>query len=212
MPEEIVGHGNNLWHHFVGPEFAATPLSIPVMVLSSALALGGLGLGWLVYGRKPLVKGQMDPVQKGMQKIKLGWLYTAMQKRFYFDELYQATFINGSVKLADLFYNFDYNWVINPIVNLVGRITRFISDVFNWFDENVVDSLVNVTGLSGIKLAELGGITDLKVVDGLVNGIATVTGWIGEKVFKPIQTGKVQNYLLILLISMLAIIGIYLVP
>jgi NADH-quinone oxidoreductase subunit L len=211
MPEEIIGAGNNLWHHFVGPEYAATPLSIPVMVLSSALALGGLGLGWLVYGRKPLEKGQMDPVQKGMQKIKLGWLYTAMQNRFYFDELYQATFINGSVKLADIFYNFDYNWVINPIVNLVGRITRYISEIFNMFDEKVVDALVNVTGLSGIKLAELGGITDLKVVDGLVNGIANLTGWIGEKVFKPIQTGKIQNYLLILLISMLAIIGIYLV-
>jgi len=111
------------------------------MALSSALALGGLGLGWLVYGRKPLEKGQMDPVQKGMQKIKLGWLYTAMQKRFYFDELYRATFIDGSVKLADIFYNFDYNWVINPIVNLVGRIARFISDILNKFDEKVVDAL-----------------------------------------------------------------------
>jgi len=211
IPEEIIGHGNNWWHHFVGHEYAATPLSVPVMVLSSVLAVGGLGLGWLVYGRKPLEEGQMDPVQKGMQKIKLGWLYTAMQKRFYFDELYRATFITGSIKLADLFYNFDYNWVINPFVNLVGRITRGISQVFNIFDEKVVDALVNITGLSGIKLSDLGGITDLKVVDGLVNGIADITGWFGEKVFRPIQTGKIQNYLLILIISMLAIIGIYLV-
>jgi NADH:ubiquinone oxidoreductase subunit 5 (subunit L)/multisubunit Na+/H+ antiporter MnhA subunit len=153
----------------------------------------------------------MDPVQKGMQKVKLGWLYTAMQKRFYFDELYHAIFITGSIKLADIFYNFDYNWVINPIVNLVGTITRGISAVFNQFDEKIVDALVNITGLSGVKLSDLGGITDLKVVDGLVNGVADVTGWMGERVFKPIQTGKVQNYLLILIISMLAIIGIYLV-
>ena len=211
MPEEIVGHGNNFFHAFVGHEYAATPLSIPVMLLSSGLAVGGLGLGWFVYGRKPLEAGQMDPVQKTMEKIRLGWLYTAMQKRFYFDEIYEATFINGSVKLADLFYNFDYNWVINPIVNLVGTITRVVSDIFNKFDEKVVDGLVNLTGLSGMKLADLGGITDLKVVDGIVNGIAAITGWIGEKVFRPLQTGKVQNYLLILLISMLAIIGIYLV-
>ncbi len=58
------------------------------MLLSSGLAVGGLGLGWLVYGRKPLVAGQMDPLQKGMEKIRLGWLYKAMQKRFYFDEIY----------------------------------------------------------------------------------------------------------------------------
>jgi NADH-quinone oxidoreductase subunit L len=134
-----------------------------------------------------------------------------MRNRFYFDELYRATFINGSVKLADILYNFDYNWVVDPIVNLVARIVRGISDLSNQFDEKVVDALVNLTGLSGMKLADLGGITDIKIVDGLVNGIADVTGWIGEKVFRPIQTGKVQNYLLILLISMLAIIGIYLV-
>ena len=205
-----MGQGNNWFHAFVGHEYASTPLSIPVMLLSSGLAVGGLGLGWLVYGRKPLEAGQMDPLQKGMEKIRLGWLYKAMQKRFYFDEIYQAIFINGSIKLADIFYNFDYNWVINPIVNGVGTVTRGISNIFNKFDEKVIDALVNFTGLSGVKLADLGGITDLKVVDGFVNGIADVTGWIGEKIFRPIQTGKVQNYLLILLISMLAIIGIYL--
>ena len=101
--------------------------------------------------------------------------------------------------------------MINPIVNGVGAVTRGISNIFNKFDEKVVDGLVNFTGLSSVKLADLGGITDLKVVDGFVNGIANVTGWIGENIFRPIQTGKVQNYLLILLISLLAIIGIYLV-
>lgn len=211
IPEEIVGHGNNWFHAFVGHEYAATPLSLPVMLLSSGLAVGGLGLGWFVYGRKPLVYGQMDPVESGMKKIRLGWLYTAMQKRFYFDDLYRAIFINGSVKLADIFYNFDYNWVIDPFVNLVATIGRGISGLLNKFDEKVVDGLVNLTGLSGVKLADLGGLTDLKVVDGIVNGIADVTGWIGEKVLRPIQTGKVQNYLLFLIISMLAIIGIYLV-
>ena len=211
IPEEIVGHGNNWFHAFVGHEYASTPLSIPVMLLSSGLAVGGLGLGWFVYGRKPLEAGQMDPLQKGMEKISLGWLYKAMQNRFYFDEIYEVVFINSSIKLADIFYNFDYNWVINPIVNGVGAVTRGISNIFNKFDEKVVDGLVNFTGLSSVKLSDLGGITDLKVVDGLVNAVADVTGWIGEKIFKPIQTGKVQNYLLILLISMLAIIGIYLV-
>jgi NADH-quinone oxidoreductase subunit L len=211
IPEEIVGTGNNFFHHFVGHEYPATPLSLTVMLLSSGLALGGLGLGWLVYGRKPLLQGQMDPLEKSMKKIRLGWLYEAMENRFYFDELYRATFINGAVKLADIFYNFDYHWVVDPIVNLVARIARGISDFFSKFDEKIIDGLVNLTGLSGVKLSDLGGITDLKVVDGIVNGIADLTAWIGEKVLRPIQTGKLQNYLLILLISMLAIIGIYLV-
>ena len=211
IPEEIVGQGNNWFHNFIGHEYEATPLSIQVMVLSSAMAVGGLGLGWFVYGRKPLLQGQMDPLEKGLKIIRLGWFYEAMRKKFYFDEIYQATFVNGSVKLADIFYNFDYHWVVDPIVNLVARISRGISYVLGLFDEKVVDGLVNLTGLSGIKLSDFSGITDNKVVDGLVNGIADVTGWFGEKVLRPIQTGKIQNYLLVLIISMLAIIGIYLV-
>ena len=211
IPEEIIGHGNNWFHNFVGHEYPATPLSLPVMLLSSGLAVGGLGIGWLVYGRKPLLHGEMDPLERGMNKIRLGWLYEAMRNKFYFDELYQATFIKGSVKLADIFYNFDYHWVIDPFINLVARISRGFSDLMNQFDEKVIDRLVNLTGLSGITLSDLGGITDIKVVDGLVNGIADVTGWVGENVLRPIQTGKIQNYLLILLISMLAMIGIYLV-
>ena len=211
IPEEIIGHGNNWFHNFVGHEYPATPLSLPVMLLSSGLAVGGLGIGWLVYGRKPLLHGEMDPLERGMNKIRLGWLYEAMRNKFYFDELYQATFIKGSVKLADIFYNFDYHWVIDPFINLVARISRGFSDLMNQFDEKVIDRLVNLTGLSGITLSDLGGITDNKVVDGLVNGIADVTGWVGENVLRPIQTGKIQNYLLILLISTLAMIGIYLV-
>ncbi len=211
IPEEIVGQGNNWLHNFIGHEYDATPLSLPVMLLSGSLAIGGLGIGWLVYGRKPLLQGEMDPLEMGMQKIRLGWLYEAMRNKFYFDELYQVIFIQGSIKLAEIFYNFDYKWVVDPFINLIARISRSISDLFNQFDEKVVDGLVNLTGLSAITLADLSGITDNKVVDGLVNGIADVTGWVGVNVLRPIQTGKVQNYLLIALISVLAIIGIYLV-
>ena len=211
IPEEIIGEGNNWFHHFVGHEYPSTPLSITVMLLSSVLAVGGLGLGWWVYGRKPLEHGQTDPLEKGMYNLKLGWLYRAMENRFYFDELYQATIIQGSIKLADLFYNFDYHWVVDPFVNLVAAGARGFSSVLNWFDEYIVDALVNLTGISSVNLSNLGGITDLKVVDGMVNGIADITGWVGEKVLRPIQTGKLQNYLLVVLLSVLAILGIYLV-
>jgi NADH-quinone oxidoreductase subunit L len=164
-----------------------------------------------MYGRTPLLQGEMDPLERGMKNVRLGWFYEAMRNKFYFDEIYNATFVQGSIKLAEIFYDFDYHWVVDPLVNLVARISRWISRLLNKFDEKVIDGLVDLTGLSGIKLSDLGGITDNRVVDGLVNGIAEVTGWIGENVLRPIQTGKVQNYLLILIISMLAIIGIYLV-
>jgi hypothetical protein len=52
---------------------------------------------------------------------------------------------------------------------------------------------------------------DNVVVDGAVNGTAQVTGWVGARVLRPIQTGKVQNYLLVALITVLALLGLYLV-
>ncbi|RLB75188.1 MAG: hypothetical protein DRH15_14465 [Deltaproteobacteria bacterium] len=153
----------------------------------------------------------MDPLERGMQKIKLGWLYTAMRNKFYFDELYHATFIQGAIKLADLSYNFDYNWVINPIVNLVGRTGVLLSRGLGVFDSTVIDGLVNLVGRGGVLSAVFSGFFDNKVVDGIVNGLATVTGWIGTNILRPIQTGKVQNYLLVVLISVLALLGLYLV-
>ena len=107
----------NWFHSFVGHEFPATPLSVPVMLLSSLLAVGGLFLGWLVYGRKPLTAGQPDPLVKA-----LGPVHTVLKNKYYFDELYHATVVRGSLALADIFFKFDNRWVIDPIVNLVGRI------------------------------------------------------------------------------------------
>jgi hypothetical protein len=52
---------------------------------------------------------------------------------------------------------------------------------------------------------------DNVVVDDIaVNGTARVTGWIGARVLRPIQTGKAQNYLLVVLITVLALLGVYL--
>jgi len=210
IPEEISGEGNNFFHHFVGPEYPSTPLSIPVMLLSSVLAVGGLGLGWWVYGRKPLAAGEVDPLEKALNNLGLGWLYRAMENKFYFDELYRATFISGSVKLAEVFFKFDNRWVVDPFVNLVGRTARGISEAFSSFDKRFVDGLVNLVGLSGISVSDLGGVFDNRVVDGIVDGVADLTGWIGENVLRPIQTGRVQNYLLIVVLSMLALLGLYL--
>ena len=212
VPEEIVGHGNNWFHGFVGHEYPATPLSVPVMLLSSVLAVGGLGLGWLVYGRKPLAHGEMDPLERAMQKVGLGWLYEAMRRKFYFDELYHATVIRGVIKLADIFFYFDNRWVVDPIVNLAGRVGRLLSDVLGVFDLKVIDGLVDLAGRTGASLAAFSGQVDNVVVDDIaVNGTARVTGWIGARVLRPIQTGKAQNYLLVALITVLALLGLYLV-
>jgi len=209
MPEQLVGHGNNWFHQFFDPEFPATPLTLPVMLFSVVLALGGLGLGWLVYGRKPLARGEIDPLQRGFQKVKLGWLYRALRHRYYLDELYQATFVRGTIKLADMIANHDEK-LIDRLVNLVGRGGRSLSHALGWVDREAVDGAVDLVGRGGVLVSIFSGVADNKIVDGLVNGFAEATGWVGAKVLRPIQTGKVQNYLLVLLTTILALLGFYL--
>jgi NADH-quinone oxidoreductase subunit L len=206
-------------------EFEVIPLVAGVL-----LGLGGLALGWLTYGRKPMEAGEMDRVEAAMRRVRLGRLYEAMRDRFYFDEIYQATIVRSSILLADLFYAFDHR-VVDGLVNQAGRVGRAISRVSGIFDLRVVDRLVNLTGLGVRALSDSGGIFDLRVVDRLAdltgssvralsdrsgifdlrvvdrlaNGVGHVVKRVG-RLIRPIQTGRVQNYLLLASVMMLALV------
>jgi NADH-quinone oxidoreductase subunit L len=234
IPEEIIGHGRNWFHHFVGHEFAATPLSVPVMLLSALLAVGGLFLGWLVYGRKPLAKGQPDPLVKA-----LGPVHTVLKNKYYFDEFYQATIIRFTLWLSRTFFYFDNRWVIDPIINRVGRASaalasalfRFVdvpiidgavnlagrvgaalsSALFRFIDIPIIDGTVNLVGRAGAALATaFFRLVDLPIIDGFVNLVGRVTAWAGRGL-RQIQTGRAQNYLLVAFVSVLMLLAVYLV-
>lgn len=206
------------------------------LVMSIVVALGGLTLGWLVYGRRPLETGQMDPVEAAMRNVNLGWLYEAMANRFYFDQLYQAVIVKPSIWLANVFDRFDYgkdggHGVVDGTIMTVGRVGRFLSEISGWFDANIVDQLVNLAGRAGVLLSaglgafDLGVVDalvdlagrvgvvlstalnafDLSVVDGAVDGIADLVRG-GGKTVRPIQTGKLQDYLLLASFAVLALI------
>jgi NADH-quinone oxidoreductase subunit L len=185
------------------------------LVTSVVFALGGLAVGWLVYGRNPLRAGQADPVEAAMRNVKLGWLYRAMANRFYFDEVYQALFVRPSIWLANAFDSFDYgkgggHGVVDGTVMLIGRFGRFASEISDWLDSNLVDGLVNLAGRAGVVLSISFNAFDLSVIDGAVNSVADVVEGGGRSI-RPIQTGKVQNYLLLASFAVLALIATFFV-
>jgi NADH-quinone oxidoreductase subunit L len=183
-------------HHQVGSlaesfeiEAAELPFAIPPLLTSSVVALGGLLLGWLAYrGVSAIGKKPGDPAWSPLQIVdpmarRLGRIYSVLQNKYYFDELYTKVFVKGTQRLANWLFRFDDLWVIDPIVDGVGKL---------W-----------------CRISEVGQLFDVKVVDSIVNGIGAVTTAVGSAM-RVIQTGRVQNYLLVMLVTVSVLLAAFL--
>ena len=150
--------------HVAHPEFSYIPL-----IASLVVALGGLTAGYLVYGRG-YAAGQIDPLQR-----VLGPIWTVLHRKYYVDEFYQATIIAFSRGLSKFLYWVDDLWVIDPIVDAIGR--------------------------ASVWLSKFMAAVDRVVVDGTVNGAGWVTARTGQ-MMRHMQDGRVQVYLLVAVVSM----------
>jgi NADH-quinone oxidoreductase subunit L len=130
----------------------------------SSVAVGTLGifLAFVVY-----TFGWINP-DRVMNAVKP--LHNFLQNKWYFDELYEATVINGS---------------------------KAFSRGLAWFDMHVVDGLVNLAAQLGVFASFLVGKFDDYVVDGAVNGVASATIGSGS-ILRRLQTGKLYHYVFVL--------------
>ncbi len=145
------------------PEF-----NVFVLLVSLVVALGGLAVGYFVY-RKGLPEGEIDPMRRW-----LGPFWWAMHRKFWVDELYAYTVIPLVRGMAKFAYWIDDFWIIDPIINGIGRI--------------------------GVAIARFIGDFDRYVVDGAVNGF----GWLAMRagaLLRNAQNGQVQVYLMVLVVS-----------
>lgn len=104
--------------HLVAHKIETLPFNWVPLITSLVVALGGLGAGYWVYGRKPLPAGQPDPLV-----ATLGPLHTFLRNKWYWDELYQTLFIRPVVYLSE---TVTYEWVdkgiIDGTLHLVARV------------------------------------------------------------------------------------------
>ncbi|HEX9596716.1 MAG TPA: proton-conducting transporter membrane subunit, partial [Anaerolineales bacterium] len=164
--------------HVPHPEFSMIPLAVSLVV-----ALGGLTVGLLVYGRG-LAEGQIDPLRK-----LLGPVWVLFHRKYYVDELYGFTIIPFTVGLSKFLSLVDSQWVIDPIVNAVGTAGVWLSDVAAEFDRLVVDGAVNLTGMLADRMGRvLHNTQDGHVQVYLLVAIVTVTVWLLLKAMPIILT------------------------
>jgi NADH-quinone oxidoreductase subunit L len=145
---------------------------VPV-VFSLAVALGGLALGWLVYRGRALEAGVTDPIER------LGPLFRFLHKRWYWDELYRAIFVNPLQWIADNYTRIVDKGIIDWLLEGIYRLGGVIAGGFMTFDRVVI------TGIS--------------------DSIGRAFSWVGSWA-RELQSGQMQNYLLSGLFMALAIL------
>lgn len=105
-------------------------------------------------------------------------LYNVISNKYYFDEIYDFLFIKPAVRL--------------------GRISSS-------FDGCVVDGAVNLTASMAVALSKIKAGFDKYVVDGLVNLVGMVVQ-VSSGALRRMQTGLIQNYLLIAFFGIILVI------
>ncbi len=101
-------------------------------------------------------------------------------------------------------YNGSLNkWYVDEIygATFIGG-TLNLSRILSWFDKWIVDGIVNGSATVTRLFSRISGFFDTFVVDGLVNSTAFLSGFIGLN-FKKLQTGKVQTYIVLVVFSIL---------
>jgi NADH-quinone oxidoreductase subunit L len=132
-------------------------------IIATCAMLAGVFMAWLVYSR-----GVISPAKAAQV---LAPVHRLLWNKFYFDELYRATFVAGVLLLASF-----------------GK----------WFDRVILDGLADGSARWMARLAFFSGLTlDNRGVDGLVNGAARLA-LAGGNLARKGQTGRVRNYILAL--------------
>lgn len=176
IPDNFLGTEGiftNVFHHFVGAtlehpiellykddlvahKIATLPwdglpflpfLSIP-LVSSLVVALGGIALGYWLYGRKPLEAGQPDPLIGILGKP----LHSFLENKWYWDEFYNTAFIKPTNYFAEVVaYEVIDKGIIDALLHFVSRATfefgrwmavteKFVfGDAIDWLKDRFLD-------------------------------------------------------------------------
>jgi NADH-quinone oxidoreductase subunit L len=147
---------------------------VPLMLLSTLIALGGLFTAYRFYVQNPALPRRLAE--------RFAFVYQMLLNKYYIDEFYDA-------------------FIVRPVT--------WSMNAFWAVDARVVDGVVNGCAAFTRLYANWSGILDRLVVDGSVNGVAVLVQ-SGARAFRLLQTGIVQNYLLVMALGVFVFATIYL--
>jgi len=174
--DEAVSSANLEEHDIMYSETYASALHhvhVPAVILSLLMAISGILLAFTMYQWKKI------SADKLAERFKP--LYNFSLNKWYFDELYDKTFVSGTLAL---------------------------SRVVAWIDRVIIDGIVDGSATVTKAVSTFTGKFDNIVVDGLVNFMAYLSAFIGL-IFRRFQTGKVQTYIIMVIFSIVILLFIF---
>ncbi|MCS7220604.1 MAG: NADH-quinone oxidoreductase subunit L [Anaerolineae bacterium] len=178
---------------YEGAHEAPRVMTIPLMILAVGAAIGGVvglpGLSWLHEWLSPVFEGVAHEAKPGV----IAWV---------------LMLISAAVALGGIYFAYRA-FVTNPGLAAELRRRLGVLDIVvqrqYYVDELYMAAVVNPIKAMGDWLAVA---FDQRGIDGVVNGIASAAGWIGERV-RRVQTGLVGTYALTLLLGVVLVMAYF---
>ncbi|HBX69198.1 MAG TPA: hypothetical protein DEH25_07405 [Chloroflexi bacterium] len=172
IPDDFMGRNfgpRNWFHDWVA---STLPEHLPTvnfnwLPLLTSVLVASLGLLGGYLVYRKYQAGQEDPVKKA-----LGPIHKILQNKYYFDEIYEVIFIKPAIWISEtVSYLFLDRKIIDGFLHLFARVTYSIGSIFrNYIDMPIINGFGDFMGEGTKKLGK-----SLRVV----------------------QTGRVQQYMLI---------------
>jgi NADH:ubiquinone oxidoreductase subunit 5 (subunit L)/multisubunit Na+/H+ antiporter MnhA subunit len=148
----------------------ADAIKIPVTLMATGTWVAGILLAASLYWW-----GYMNPADVRRQFAPI---YTILWNKYYFDELYQALFVQPTMVLARVASSIDKSW-LDGFIDFLAKATIWFSDAFE-------------------------AVADRTIVDGLVNLFAGWTYSLGTSL-RAVQTGRLRQYVMFIVVGAIAI-------
>ncbi len=151
-PTHVFGHF--LEHHWMEHSFHHLmpdhphAMNIPLMLMSSVIAIGGIGLAYVMYVKSPKLAASVA------ERFASG--YQLSTNKFFFDELYEFFIVNPLTFFSVVLRILD-QYVVDGIVNLIGQLPSLLGFSVRPIQNGLVQfyALLMALGLAGFLLAVL---------------------------------------------------------
>jgi NADH-quinone oxidoreductase subunit L len=159
-------------------------LEIPVLpefsllpvLISFTIFILGAWVAYELYIRRPTVLGQPDPVEG----ILGADMYRVLVNKYYIDEFYDRYFVRPA------------RWTAERLVNEI-------------IDRGIIDGALHLIAASATRVGDVCREFNRVVIDGVGDGIPAAIGDLARGL-RPVQTGRIQQYMLFALTAALVVI------